>query len=116
MTTLTLNYRVINNKVKSIHLPKVNWKVLYALGVLFLLSMLIFYIFFINELTKGAYMIKNYNKEMNKLSDENKVLQASFAESGFLGDVEDKLRNLSFEKTTQVKYVQILESSLGMAK
>jgi len=78
--------------------------------------MLVIYVVLINNLTQGSYLIKNYNKQMDTLLTQNKNLQTSFAESGFLGNVQDRVQALSFEKTTQITYVQLLDNSLGMAK
>lgn len=107
MTTLALSYRAIHNKIKSADLPRVPWKFWYAVGLVFLLAMVVLYIYGINELTKGAYLIKSYNREISKLSDENGMLEATFAESGFLESVQQRVKALGFEKTTQVTYVEL---------
>ena len=118
MTTVTLGYRAIHHKIKLISFPKINYKIFYLLAILLslLILMLIFYVYSINELTKGTYLIKNYNKEIDNLSKENRVLQTNFAESGFLEKVQEKVKELSFEKTKEIKYIQILESSLADAQ
>ena len=116
MTTLTLNYRTARHKLKSIAVPRMDLRLLYFLAVMLFLSMLVLYIININQLTKGAYLIKNYNKDVSALVEENGVLQARFAESDFLGAVQERARALSFEKTSQIHYVQMVESSLGMAQ
>ncbi len=116
MTTLTLSYRTIHNKITSVNFLKIPWKLVYCLLLLFSLSLLVFYIYSVNELTRGTYLIKNYNKEADSLIKENKVLENNFAETSFLGLVQEKAKQLSFEKTTEVKYVEILESSLAKAK
>ncbi len=76
----------------------------------------ILYAFLINELTSGTYFIKNYGKQINILSQENRNLEVSFAKTGFLGTVEQRTKELNFEKTTSVKYIQILDASLAKAK
>ncbi len=113
MTTATLYYRTIQSKVISLHFFKINIKLVYALALLLSLIMLIFYIARVNQLTQGAYAIKNYNKEISGLLAKNKDLQTNFAESEFLGQALTKAQGLSFEKTTNVKYVQILQTSLA---
>ena len=116
MTTITLSYRDINRKITLMGFLKINWKMVYLLSISLSLLLLVFYIFFVNELTKGTYLIKNYNKEMNNLLQENKTLEANFAESSFLGGVQDKVKKLGFEKTTEIKYKEILDNSLAKAK
>lgn len=79
-------------------------------------SLLIFYAFLINELTGGTYLIKNYSKQINTLSQENRNLEVNFAKTGFLESMEQRAKKLNFEKTTSVKYVQILDASLAKVK
>jgi len=116
MTTTTLNYRAIHYKITSINFPKVSRKALYILGILFCLSMLVFYIYLVNELTMSAYLIRNYNKEINLILGENKILEAHFTKASLLEQTMEKIKELGFEKTTNIKYVQILENSLAKAK
>ncbi len=116
MTTTTLGYRGIYQKVSSASFIKIPWKLVYVLLSSLSLVLLLFYIFRVNELTQGAYLIRSYNKEITSLSVENRNLQTHFAESGFLGQATQKAQELSFQKITQVKYVQILQNSLAEAK
>lgn len=78
--------------------------------------LLIVYAFLVNELTGGTYLIKNYSNKIESLSQENKNLEVSFAKTGFLETVEQKAQELNFEKTTSVKYIQILDASLAKVK
>ena len=87
-----------------------------VMGFFMVCSLLVFYAFLINELTGGTYLIKNYDNQIEKLSQDNKNLEVSFAKTGFLGMVEQKAEALNFEKTTSVKYIQILDASLAKAK
>ena len=66
-----------------------------------------------NGLTRGSYTMNAYEKQISKLSDENKNLQISFAESSFLGQALVKIQALNFQKTTSVKYVQIMDGSVA---
>jgi hypothetical protein len=116
MTTIALSARGISHRSKSLGLPVFNWKAGYGLAIMTLAGMLVVYVVLINNLTQGSYLIKSYNKQMDALLTQNKNLQTSFAESGFLGNVQNRVSELSFEKTTQITYVQILDNSLGMAK
>ncbi|OGZ64733.1 MAG: hypothetical protein A3A98_01955 [Candidatus Staskawiczbacteria bacterium RIFCSPLOWO2_01_FULL_40_39] len=116
MTTATLAYRAIGSKLAWTQPLRVNWKAMYILGIIFALLFCVTYIFGINQLTRGAYLIKNYNKEISSLLEENRKLEIDFAESGFLGGVQEKVKQLSFEKTKGVKYVQILDNSLVLSK
>lgn len=117
MTTAALNFSVVQKnlqaKIDSIDLPEVNWKAVCFAGIFMCLSLLIFYVWQVNELTRGTYVVNNYLKEISKLSEENKNLQISFAESSFLGEALAKIQALDFQKVTSVKYIQISDNSVA---
>ena len=110
---MTLSYRAAHNKINHLNFIKINLKTVYFLSVLFTSLMIVFYIFMVNELTQGAYLIKNYNKEISGLLAENSNLQTNFAENDFLGRTQERAKGLSFEKITSVKYIKILQTSLA---
>ena len=118
MTTATLNYlkvqRKIQTKVDSINFPGINWKMVCLFGFFISLALLVFYVLQINYLTAGYYLTNNYEKQISKLSDENKNLQVSFAENSFLGQVSQRAQELNFQKATSVQYIQILDGSVAM--
>lgn len=117
MTTATISiHRKIRTQVNFISLPLINWKLIFIAGLFFASLLWIFYAYQINELTRGAYMIKDYNKQIKVLLQESKNLEVNFAESSFLGQVEKKTEELGFKKTTSVKYIQIMDSSFVVAK
>jgi len=120
MTTAALTYsrvrKSVTGKIKEIELPQINWGIVCIAGLTLCVFMLFFYIYQINVLTKGTYLISSYEKNINEISKENKKLEVSFAENSFLGEVLTKTQELNFEKTTSVKYIQILEGSLANAR
>lgn len=77
------------------------------------LSLLVFYVWQVNDLTRGSYLTNSFEKQMSRLSEENKNLQVSFAESSFLGQALEKIKALNFQKTTSVKYVEVPDSSVA---
>lgn len=119
MTTIALSYhRVQKNlqaKLSSINLPAVNWKAVCILGFFMILALLVFYVWQINALTRGYYLTNTYEKQISNLSEENKNLQISFAESSFMGQALEKIKALNFQKTTSVKYIQLLDSAAEAA-
>ncbi len=112
MNTIALHHKSLYNKITAIRLPEVNWKLFYFFGMVLFSLVLVFYIFSVNELTRGVYVIKNYNKEINTLLHENKVLSNSLTNNNFLTKTQERAHALSFEKTKDIKYVQILESAV----
>ena len=106
----------MQKKIGSLQMPTINWKLIFVAG-LFLTSLSwIFYAYQINELIRGAYLIKGYDKQIKGLLQESKKLEVNFAESSFLGQVEKKTEEMGFKKTTSVKYIQIMDSSFAAAK
>lgn len=111
MTTIALQH-----KLRAISLPAVNFKFVYMLAVVVLFLMLVFYVYSINTLTGGSYVIKGYNKTVDQLQQENNSLEAGFAASGFMGSAQQKARVMGFEKTTQVTYIEIMGGDLAQAR
>lgn len=120
MTTAVLSYfraqKRIKSTVGSISLPSINWKIICIAGFLISLSLLIYYVWQVNYLTRGSYLVNSYEQQVNKLSEEKKNLEVSFAENSFLGRVQQKIQVLNFQKTTSVKYIQVLDNSLTAKK
>ena len=120
MTTATLAInraqKNLQSKVNSVNIPLINWKLVCLIGFCMSFFLLVFYVWQINDLTRGSYTINNYEKQISQLSDENNNLQVSFAESSFLGQAIEKIQGLNFQKTTTVKYIQIPANSIAIAK
>ena len=117
MTTATLSFsrvqKNIQSRMDSVDMPQANWKAICIMGSLISLAMLVFYVWQINDLTRGSYLINSYEKQITQLSDENKNLEVSFAENSFLGQALTKIQALNFQKTTSVKYIQIPDTSVA---
>ncbi len=120
MTTAVLGYlkvqRKIQTKISSAALPTINWKAVCFIGFFLALPLLVFYVFQINDLTRGSYLVNSYEKQIIKISEENKTLQVSFAESSFLGQALEKVKALNFQKinSASVKYMQIPDDSVAV--
>jgi len=112
MTTYILNPSVFYNRLCLIKLPKLNLRIFWILGCLLILSLSVFYVFQINEITKGGYLTKNYLKEIDNLSQKSQALEINFARISSLAIVSEKVGTLNLEKVEKIKYIQILEGSL----
>ncbi len=116
MTTATLTYSSSHNKVNSFSIAPIKWKAFLFFGVLIIGVLSIFYVFEMNSLINGAYSIKNYQKQLDSVLAENKNLEVDFAKTGFMGTIKEKTQELSFEKVKEVKYIQILDTSVAKAQ
>ena len=118
MTTAVLNlnaklHKKIQSRVEAIDLPAINWKLVLICGFFVCLSLLVFYVWQVNNLTKGYYLINSYENQIESLTQENKNLEVSFAESSFWQDASIKIQALDFQKADSVKYVQMPDSSVA---
>lgn len=116
MTSLVLTNYISFRKAKNIILPHINWRAFYAISVAVFAIATIICSFWANQFTRGVYLIDKYEKEIDVLYEESKTLETQFAESGFLGKVVDGMKVLNFEKTEEIKYIQILDTSLARAQ
>jgi hypothetical protein len=122
MTTATLSYsriqRKIQTQIDSVETAGINWKIICFSGFFTALILLVFYVWQIQDLTRGSYLLNSYEKQISKLSDDNKNLQVSFAESGFLNQMLSESQALNFQKVAfgSVKYIQIPDNSVAIAK
>ena len=115
MTTAVLSLnkaqKNIQTKIDSMDIPVINWKAACLMGFIASMILLVFYVWQINNLTKGSYLINNYENQISKLSDENQNLEVSFAESSFMGQALTKIEALNFQKADSIKYVPNLDDS-----
>ena len=85
-------------------------KIFGILTFLIILSLLIVCIFQLNAYTGEFYLIQDYERQLNQLSQENKNLEINFSQA-------DSLRNMGnyaqiFEKAEEVEYIRVLESTV----
>jgi len=65
---------------------------------------------------QGSYLIKGHQRQIDSLLQKNKVLEADFARTSFMGTIGEKTQEMSFEKVKKVKYIRILETSAFLPK
>lgn len=112
MTTAVLRMRrAAKVKLAVLELPHANWKIVLFLAVAVMFFAVLFYAWQVNSLTRGGYIVEDYQKQIKKISGENKDLQVSFAESSFMGKAMARAQEMNFEKTTSIKYIKILDNT-----
>ena len=114
MTTLLLGSKAIHRKIKIDSLAHIKLKPIFAMLLLAGVLISVLYIFQVNQLTKGSYLVKSYSRELETLGKENRVLQAEFAKAGIMEQVMEKAGGLGLERTSQVKYIKITENSFAL--
>lgn len=113
MSTIALTYQVVHRTITSVPLPIINWKALYGVMITLAVVLLVAYVYQINALTGGTYLIRNYNKQVTALIEEHKSLESKFAEADFLGTAMNQAYALNFQKITDVTYLQMVDNSVA---
>jgi len=89
-----------------------NLKLFWVLSLISVLALLVLYIFQVNSLTREVYFIENQEEKLKVITQENEALEIDFSRAGSLANLESYLQDKNFEKAKQVRYIQILESSV----
>lgn len=105
----------INKKANTFSLPKFNQNVLLLVLGFISICLLFLYIVNVNALTRGSYIVKEYDKKITLISDEKKNLEISFQQNNFLDSMQQKAATLGFSKVDRLKYVQI-SNDLNLAR
>ncbi|MDD5145398.1 MAG: hypothetical protein PHF44_00905 [Candidatus Pacebacteria bacterium] len=95
---------------------KFNFRFFWAFFSLLIVSLLIFYVFQINNLISQTYLLQNYQKRIEKLNQEKEELEGNLAGVGSLYNVENLIGELKLEKINQISYIQISENPVATAK
>jgi hypothetical protein len=95
---------------------KQNKKILISAAFLIIFSLLVSYIYQINNLVSKSYSLQNCQKNIEKISLENEEMESNLAGAGSLQNAEIKISQLGFEEITKIHYVQILEKTVASAK
>lgn len=109
MTTQTLSIK----RSPSIALPRINLRVVLFFAICTAIFLSVLYIFQINKMIAGGYMVKNYQKQAATLAQEGKTIELSLAEGDSLDVVKVKSKALGFKKVESIKYIKVLDASLA---
>jgi len=112
--TLTLNQPIF----RQISLRwRLNLRVFGILISVLIFLSLIVYVIQLNFLFFGTNSIKNYDKKLDEITQENKNLEVSSAQINSLGSIdaqiENKIQDLSFEKINNIYYIQVLDTTIA---
>lgn len=73
-----------------------------------------FHIFQINNtIVSYIFQIQNYQKKIEELIKENKMLEINLTQKESLKKIEEKIKDLNFEKAGKIYYIQILENQVA---
>jgi len=92
-------------KIKSL-------KCICLLGMTVLFLSLSFYVYQVNAETSNKHSIQDCQKEIARLSQENKDLQINSAKESSLSSVAQAIDELGFEKTDKIHYIQVIDTQV----
>ncbi len=77
------------------------------------ISFVVFYVFQVGISIEKSYLLSSYERKLQELSEENKILELSFAELTSLDNAENFLEDSDFEKITKVDYIKPIEKAVA---
>lgn len=110
---LNLPISIIRHLILKI---KFNLRVFWILSLISIMSFLAFYIFQINAVVSEGYQIQNYQKKINELLKENKLLEINSLKVNSLENIETRIQELGFEKIDRIYYLQVPETPMVTKK
>lgn len=84
-------------------------KLLIALLIIGLLG---FYVFQANAEISERFLVEEYDKKIQELSKENKVLEIGFARKGSLDRMKELASSLGLEKVDKIHYIKVVETQV----
>ncbi|MCD6500760.1 hypothetical protein J7K42_01940 [bacterium] len=106
--TLTPNLSFLAKIGNLIEVWKANFRQLTLIMVLFLiLPLLSFYLFQVGLVIKENYLVKNYSRDLEKLTSENEMLVTEAIKTLSLENIEKEVQKLNFVPISEIKYISI---------
>ena len=112
MITQSLIYPIPQTKLFSSRILRVSRRAIWIFGFIGLVSLLGLYVFQINQMAKSDYLVESHEQRIKGLSHGNKTLEINFAQANALGNIENLVNNLNFEKAGEVDYIRVIGSTV----
>ena len=106
--TLSLHYPPVINDFFPLK-SKFKFGILRNLIIISITALLVAYIFQINAIIQKTYFVKNYEKELSVLAEDNTNLESNVYQANSLGATETRIKDLNYEQIGSIKYLQVLE-------
>lgn len=83
---------------------------IYCLFFILIFLLITFYFFQISSITEATHLVKNYNKKLQNLSQENKLLELNFFQSDSLENLRSLIEGFEFKPVGKTDYIEVPES------
>lgn len=87
-------------------------RIFWILSLISLASLLVFYIFQVNKIVFGEYLLQGCEQKLNEIIEESKRLEIDFSQVNSLENIETLAKNLEFEKAEKIHYIQVLQGKV----
>ncbi len=85
-----------------------NLKLFWILSFILVITLFSLCVFQVIKTTAESYLITGYEREITKISQENKDLKILLSQQNSLGDLEKMAGELNFEPVTKIHYIKVL--------
>ena len=113
MSTQALT-QVVSEKLDFIVLPRINLRKILIPGLILIDSLIIFYIFQINEVTKISFLIYKQEAEIAAVSQQIRDSEAGLLAENSLIGLDNIFSELNYEKVSKVYYIQVLDNGVAV--
>lgn len=76
-------------------------------------SLSIFFVFQINQVTQASYLVLEHERQIQGLSQSKENLETNFVQNSSLQDIETLAQELNFEKQGKIHYIKVLEGAVA---
>jgi len=105
----TLTYPISQRAISLIKFPKISLKFFWILSFLLMGALLVFYIFQLTLFISAEHQVQNYQRKINDLSQENRVLKINSARTTTLENITKQAQEMGFVKIEKIYYIQALD-------
>lgn len=107
---------ILNPPVILKYCSTLKWRVIlrffWALTIISVAALTIFYIFQINSQVSGKYSVKQYESQLEEVLIANKRLEVDFIQNNSLNNAVGLVSSLNFEDTNKIEYIRILDNQV----
>ena len=112
MGSYILSYSISQKVVAVPKFPRISFRIFWIASLTLIFFLLFFNIFQINKITQASFLITGLGGETQELYQQNKILESNFLKNNSLGNLENLVGGLGFEKVEKVDYIQVREGAI----
>ena len=106
--------QVFSGKLYFAFLPRINLRKVWIFGFMITITLLVSYIFQINEVTKESFLIYRHERDISAIFQQARDLEASLLAENSLSNMESLLDGLNYEKVSKVYYIQATDGQMAV--